>query len=553
MKSSTLSELFTSGYRKDDRMHHNHWIQKGYFPLEFAWPGFFGDWCVYHEPLAFHWFQKSNRTFIPMSVYGHDSFTRKIDHQEKSLRINGFWYKIPGTMFIDQVFELEWNTSMGHYVRVFYIPSTKLPHKTIMTILLQLWSSWGKRHLHSTHLIDTNRMIFRTHDWSFECVFTIDQIEKEWSLINIRKRLRQIENQYVHHILFLSLPSRTRQGSIYSQKKQTDIVKRLPNLKYSCAWYPPEFIEKKKQMALKYQDWSLIPYLSTDRRQRCIQQQIYTLRHLCHQRNIDGVCSCLEQITILLKHCFPFQCSKRELYLKQLIWINTCPHAPLYSIESTSLLSVYSQKRMAMIDFEWIPSFSKGQFEKLYLIGVYIPYLDVYQSFWVQHPSPYQEIIIIHKMFTFLQQQEISCIAYYFAEQPFLQRWISRYSTFLDTMNESIKTMFLSIQHLYNSVWLPNSVDVYSLVTQLPFVIRGSFTSKLKDLHKAMFTHGFSTISPLESKETISNALDSIQMAKTLYYSKCHPRRKDLRDQLLLYNQQDCRILADLLSFLYKI
>ena len=188
------------------------------------------------------------------------------------------------------------------------------------------------------------------------------------------------------------------------------------------------------------------------------------------------------------------------------------------------------------VDFETLrDSFdtsSYGEDEWIFLIGVY--YKGEYKSFRLGDVSLEKEREMIDSFLTFWQKNGSPKCWFWYAEREFWRRALLRHPT----LSNSVK-------------W----VDLYQVVREEPFVVKGCKNFKLKSYVSALSNLGKIKINP--PPDTCGNGLEAMTIAYQYYYESDENNQNNEKDKkeerfkdIIQYNQFDCEALYQILTFL---
>ena len=188
------------------------------------------------------------------------------------------------------------------------------------------------------------------------------------------------------------------------------------------------------------------------------------------------------------------------------------------------------------VDFETLrDSFdtsSYGEDEWIFLIGVY--YKGEYKSFRLGDVSLEKEREMIDSFLTFWQKNGSPKCWFWYAEREFWRRALLRHPT----LSNSVK-------------W----VDLYQVVREEPFVVKGCKNFKLKSYVSALSNLGKIKINP--PPDTCGNGLEAMTIAYQYYYESDENNQNNEKNEkeerfkdIIQYNQFDCEALYQILTFL---
>jgi hypothetical protein len=190
------------------------------------------------------------------------------------------------------------------------------------------------------------------------------------------------------------------------------------------------------------------------------------------------------------------------------------------------------------VDFETLrDSFdtsSYGEDEWIFLIGVY--YKGEYKSFRLEDVSLEKEKEMIESFLTFWQKNGSPKCWFWYAEREFWRRALLRHPTLYMRSDINIK-------------W----VDLYQVVREEPFVVKGCKNFKLKSYVSSLSSLGKIKINP--PPETCGNGLEAMTIAYQYYYEESdekeeNDKKEDRFKDIIKYNQFDCEALYQILTFL---
>ena len=182
------------------------------------------------------------------------------------------------------------------------------------------------------------------------------------------------------------------------------------------------------------------------------------------------------------------------------------------------------------VDFETISDLCdttfKSSFNIIFMIGV--GYIEngkwVYKQFTIDQLTKDSELEIMTNFIKFYEEMGKPNIYYWYAEDKFWNKSISQY-----------KSHKLSI-----NTW----VDLHNLFKTEGIVVRGAFSFGLKDIVANMKKHGFID-TPLDSE--CQDGMTAMVDAYKYYKNKIGNL-----DDIITYNEFDCRALYDILAYLRK-
>ena len=188
------------------------------------------------------------------------------------------------------------------------------------------------------------------------------------------------------------------------------------------------------------------------------------------------------------------------------------------------------------VDFETLrDSFdtsSYGEDEWIFLIGVY--YKGEYKSFRLGDVSLEKEREMIDSFLTFWHKNGSPKCWFWYAEREFWRRALLRHPT----LSNSVK-------------W----VDLYQVVREEPFVVKGCKNFKLKSYVSALSNLGKIKINP--PPDTCGNGLEAMTIAYQYYYESDENNQNNEKNEkeerfkdIIQYNQFDCEALYQILTFL---
>jgi len=193
------------------------------------------------------------------------------------------------------------------------------------------------------------------------------------------------------------------------------------------------------------------------------------------------------------------------------------------------------------VDFETLrDSFdtsSFGEDEWIFLIGVY--YKGKYHAFRLGDVSIESEKEMLSSFLSFWQDCGSPKCWFWYAEREFWRRAFLRHPD-LNVAKHNIK-------------W----VDLYQVVREEPFVVKGCKNFKLKSYVKSLSSLGKIKINP--PPESCGNGLEAMSIAYRYYYEdggsdeKNKKNKESYFDDIIQYNQFDCEALYQILTFLRSL
>jgi len=327
--------------------------------------------------------------------------------------------------------------------------------------------------------------------------------------------------------------------------KDEDPTFLYPNMKFSPFWYTPSLRKKKKQHAQEMKEWTLLPYINIDTRQR-YWTKVPT--QLGMNGNVFSNLSQGSPVQYFQKSLIDFQYTTPSSslfyignYGKQ--WIST-------SIHPFSSMALF-------VDFEWVHS-------HLYLIGITFFHSTLYpegqyRPLWASSLSPRAEYELVTQCWTYIShlRQQFASVAitipvyFYFAEDKKWKQLCSRFSCLQKSddgdvnhnHNENLIHLFDSSHHAY---------DFHHFVWRGPLLVRGCFTTKLKDVGWNLVSNGIFPSSITlwkEGDEELNDGASSMDMAYQYYQT----REESLRHKITTYNRHDCQVLFSLWKWIQSL
>ena len=438
---------------------------------------------------------------------------------------------IPGTCFYDVMDGLEWDGQ--HHVRVFSIdrPSRRKMH--LVTKCMHAWMHWGGRVFPSTtSSVDPHRCILRVSG-------DVDRVVHRTMLCKAQSCRDRLPFQRVTSLLALASDcvDDAARNALFRDLHRVASGKgtTLINMKFDAPYYTPAFRAWKLAMARATGEWTLFPYLDLATREMLQREHGWTtMRDVPHS---GDTCIC-EQ---LLHDAFSAPTSTHR-YLRAMTRVQTCPQAPDVVCGASDTIvwtPTGGEKRCAYMDMEWIPRVAGPQ---LYLIGVLVP--PVYRAFWVPFLHWSEEWRMLQAVQAWLEQEMgVDRVVYFCAEDKFLSEWRERHAPLLPTSLDQ------AAMDAFWSWWTRVAVDAFAVVADAPFIVRGSYTGRLKHLHGALFACGHTTLPPLAVQcPEIQDGATSVDKARDLFWrrhDKTFAERVALRSALQTYNRFDCEALAE--------
>jgi hypothetical protein len=160
--------------------------------------------------------------------------------------------------------------------------------------------------------------------------------------------------------------------------------------------------------------------------------------------------------------------------------------------------------------------------DRIYLLGIY--HRGGYRSFFADTLDIESERKILNEAAEYISTNKISGLYhhYNYDKREIMSR-VKGWNTVFDRIE-----------------W----IDTWRVFLENELVVKGLYDLKLKNLWKAMKSHGMLTTSCLA--ENCKNGEDSLYLAHR-YYNQAEGAA---RESLLLYNEFDCRVIWDILSYL---
>lgn len=200
-----------------------------------------------------------------------------------------------------------------------------------------------------------------------------------------------------------------------------------------------------------------------------------------------------------------------------------------------------TEKNNLYIDFETVNSVILENFKNIpcqnsnniiFLIGVGFIKNNkwVYKKFLVNNLSNSEELRIIKDFKQYIDTFNNHKIVYFHAENTFWEKALSKHN-------------------LPSSYKLKNTCDVLKLFKDEPIVLKNCFDFSLKNIAKTMKSHNMISTS-LETD--CKNGFSAMVNAIDIYSKNTNVNNNDEMKDIIKYNEFDCKILYDILTYLRK-
>lgn len=455
---------------------------------------------------------------------------------------------IPGTCFQDVIEGFEWHGDRR--VRVFSIDRPSRRKMLLVHQCMHAWMHWGARVFPRKSLVDTHRCLLRIAGEA-------DRVVSDTTLCGVAlcgsptTRCRQ-RLPFARVAALLALAAACADDAaredLFHRLHRVAAGRRttLINMKFDAPYYTPAFRAWKTAMAHATGEWTLFPHLDLATREMLQEGQRWTtMRDVPHELRLDRPCICENQ----LQNAFAAPTTTMR-YLRVMTRVQTCPHAPdvvCGASDMTVWTPPNNTKRCAYMDVEWIPRTAGPQ---LYLVGVLVP--PVYRAFWVPFLHWSEEWRVLQAVRAWLEDEmHIDHVISFCAEDKFLREWRERHAPLLATAADRAAV------DAFATWWARMSVDAFTVVAEAPFVVRGSYTGRLKHLHGALFAGKWTTLPPLAVQcPEIQDGATSVEKARDLFWrrrDKTFAERVALRAALETYNRFDCEALAEVARVMTEV
>jgi len=148
-----------------------------------------------------------------------------------------------------------------------------------------------------------------------------------------------------------------------------------------------------------------------------------------------------------------------------------------------------------------------------------------YKNFTCNSISFEEEQKLINNFISFIGIYKNPKLYYWFAEENFWKKIVKRYH---------IKNTF---------TW----IDLYKIFKNEPIVIKGSLNFKLKSIADSMYKQNMITT---KITSTCSSGFEAMINAYNLYQNKINPSTSKEMQDIIKYNEFDCKVLWDILKYL---
>jgi hypothetical protein len=167
-----------------------------------------------------------------------------------------------------------------------------------------------------------------------------------------------------------------------------------------------------------------------------------------------------------------------------------------------------------------------------------------YKNFICAKPTHEEEYRIMNEFVQFLSERGNPRVHYWHAEKTFWNSAESRQFDLAKGMNDT-ERMDLISEGWKNRKWS----DLCKLFQEEPIVVKDCFKFGLKAIARAMRKHGM--ISAQNDSECGNGATAMIRAWKT-YSDSEDPRNSNVMKDIMKYNEFDCKVLWEILTFLRK-
>jgi uncharacterized protein YprB with RNaseH-like and TPR domain len=279
----------------------------------------------------------------------------------------------------------------------------------------------------------------------------------------------------------------------------------FPNMKVDNALFQKD----KKELADTYGEITEIWQCGVKHRENAIEHGIISWKDARLTGNLMNVPKAYEKsIDMLLK-------------------VNRGELGDYHPLALTKNTNQFMEKSNEMfVDFETVrDSFDLDSFgteERIFLIGVY--YKGEYRSFRLSQLTSSAEKDMLQSFINFWEASKSPRCWFWYAEMEFWRRALLR--------NPSI---------VKNPEW----VDLYQVVKEEPFVVKGCKNFKLKSYITSLRDLGKIDIKP--PPDTCGNGLEALTIAYQHYRVEKNEKRFD---DIIQYNKFDCEALYQILTFL---
>lgn len=196
------------------------------------------------------------------------------------------------------------------------------------------------------------------------------------------------------------------------------------------------------------------------------------------------------------------------------------------------------------IDFNQLPTQKRS--DMIFMIGV--GYEEEgkwnYNSFICTHPTADEEYRIMDEFTTFLANRGNPKIHYWHAEKRF---WTiaenKQFNLACDNGDDSKK------DHISDDWKCMKWCDLYNIFRNEPIVVKGCFKFGLKSLAKAMRKHKMISVK-IDSQ--CNSGMTAMVKAWECYQTSKNPVDADIMKDVTLYNEFDCKVLWEIISYLRK-
>jgi hypothetical protein len=222
--------------------------------------------------------------------------------------------------------------------------------------------------------------------------------------------------------------------------------------------------------------------------------------------------------------------------------VETLPETVIYKPE---MFVDFETLNDMFTDFSELPL--QKSTDMIFMIGVWYHNAKTdkweYKHFRCETLTPDEEFRIMNEFNNFVLENggEKTKLWYWCAEDKFWKRYEKRQYDRL--ISQEDKTRLIS-------KWKLNWVDMYDIFTHKDeaIAIKGSFNFALKNIAKALRNHGFIS-SQIESN--CCSGMDAMIIAYNAYSKNEEEKKKEL-DDVAKYNEFDCKVLHEILSYLRK-